>query len=137
MSEVLLSQLAYTELISPTPDETVRWMKDVLGLEETTREGQSVFLRGWAEWLHSSLIVTEGAEPAVARIGWRAYGPDDPETISKRVEGEWLAERPGRGAAYAYRAPVGQHLHEVFWETELYAAPPEKRDVDQLFRPRR
>ena len=61
MSEILLSQLAHVELISPKPEETVRWMVDVLGLEETTRDGQSVYLRGWAEWLHSSLIITEGA----------------------------------------------------------------------------
>ena len=46
MSEILLSQLAHVELISPKPEETVRWMVDVLGLEETTREGQSVYLRG-------------------------------------------------------------------------------------------
>src|SRR3954454_8790477 len=137
MSEVLLSQLAYAELISPKPEETVRWMAEVLGLEETTREGQSVYLRGWAEWLHSSLIVTEGPKPALGRIGWRTYGPGDPETISQRVDGEWVAERPGRGAAYAYRAPAGQHLHEDFWETELYEAPPEKRDADQLFRPQK
>ena len=104
MSEVLLSQLAYAELVSPKPDETVAWLVDVLGLEETTREGQSVYLRGFAEWLHSSLIVTEGPEPALGRIGWRAYGPEDPEIIAKRVEGEWVGERPGRGVAYAYRA---------------------------------
>src|SRR4051794_5075832 len=137
MSEVLLSQLAYAELISPKPDETVKWMVDVLGLEETTREGQSVYLRGWAEWLHSSLIVTEGPEPALGRIGWRTYGPGDPEIVAKRVEGEWVAERPGRGAAYAYRAPVGRHLHEVFWEVERYEAPPEKAERDFQFRPQK
>ena len=137
MSEVLLSQLAYAELISPKPDETVKWMIDVLGLEETTREGQSVYLRGWAEWLHSSLIVTEGPEPALGRVGFRTYGPQDPETISKRVEGEWLAERPGRGAAYQYKLPVGRHPVEVFWEAERYVAPPEKAEKDLQFRPQK
>ena len=33
MSEVLLSQLAHVELVSPNPEETVSWMVDVLGLE--------------------------------------------------------------------------------------------------------
>src|SRR3954447_10134066 len=65
MSEVLLSQLAHVELVSPKPQETVDWMIDVLGLEETAREGQSVYLRGWAEWLHSSLVVTEGERSEV------------------------------------------------------------------------
>ena len=75
MSEVLLSQLAHVEITSPKPEESVRWFVDVLGLEQTTQEGQSAYLRGWGEWLHSSLIVTEGPAPALAHIGWRTYGP--------------------------------------------------------------
>lgn len=137
MSEILLSQLAYVELVSPKPDETVQWMVDVLGLEETVREGQSVYLRAFTEWMHSSVIVTEGPEPALGRIGWRTYGPEDPEIVSKRVEGGWVAERPGRGAAYSYRAPAGRHLHEVFWETELYEAPADKREPYLLGRPQK
>ena len=142
MSEVLFSQLAYAELISPKPEETVSWMVDVLGLEETTREGQSAYLRGWAEWLHSSLIVTEGPQPALGRIGWRAYGPGDPEQVAQRTEAAgtgigWVDARPGRGPAYQYRAPHGQHLHEVFWEVERYEAPPEKQPHGLLNRPQR
>ncbi|MFZ0089302.1 MAG: VOC family protein [Solirubrobacteraceae bacterium] len=142
MSEILLSQLAHVELISPKPDETVRWMVDVLGLEETTREGQSVYLRGWAEWLHSSMIVTEGPEPAVAHVAWRTYGPDDPATIAKRLEGSgndigWVDSSVGHGRAFRYLAPVGRHVHEVFWETELYQAPPEKAEHDFQNRPQR
>ena len=100
MSEVLLSQLAYVELVSPKPEETVAWLVDVLGLEETTREGQSVYLRGWAEWLHSSLIVTEGPEPALGHIGWRTYGPEDPEIDRQaRSSGDgWVGSSVGHGA---------------------------------------
>lgn len=142
MSEILLSQLAHVELISPKPDETVEWMKEVFGLEETTREGQSVYLRGWAEWLHSSLIITEGREPAVGRIGWRAYGPEDPEIVAKRLAGTeeavgWVDDWAGHGATYQYRAPNGRHLHEVFWDVERYEAPPAKRDPVIKNRPQR
>jgi len=142
MSEVLLSQLAHVELISPKPDETVAWMVDVLGLEETTRAGQSVYLRGWGEWLHSSLIVTEGPEPALGHIGWRTYGPGDPELIAQRLGGRenaigWIDTSVGHGPAFRYRAPVGRHVHEVFWETELYEAPPEKAERDFQNRPQR
>jgi catechol 2,3-dioxygenase len=142
MSEVLLSQLAHVELISPKPEETVRWMVDVLGLEETMRAGQSAYLRGWAEWLHSSLIITEGPEPAVAHIAWRTYGPDDPETIARRMDGQenaigWVDSSVGHGRAFRYRAPLGRHVHEVFWETELYQAPPEKAEPHFQNRPQR
>lgn len=142
MSEILFSQLAHVELLSPKPDETVAWMKDVLGLEETTREGQSVYLRGWAEWLHSSLIVTEAPEPGIGRIGWRAYGPGDPETIARRLDGTeeavgWVDDWTGHGATYQYRAPYGRHLHEIFWDVDLYEAPPEKVDASLPNRPQK
>src|SRR4051812_41502866 len=141
MSEILMSQLAYAELISPKPEETVAWLVDVLGLEETARDGQSVYLRGWAEWLHSSLIVTEGARTEVAHVAWRTYGPDDPERVAQLVDPElavgWVDSSVGHGRAFRYRAPHGQHVHEVFWEVERYEAPPEQRQSDFENRPQR
>jgi catechol 2,3-dioxygenase len=142
MSEILLSQLAHVELISPKPEETVRWMTDVLGLEETTREGQSVYLRGWAEWLHSSLIVTEGPQAALGHIAWRTYGPGDPDAVAERLNGTehaigWVESSVGHGRAFQYHAPIGRHVHEVFWETELYEAPPEKAEPDFQNRPQK
>jgi catechol 2,3-dioxygenase len=142
VSEVLISQLAYAELISPRPQETVDWMIDVMGLEETARDGRSVYLRGWGEWLHSSLIVTEGDEAALGRTGWRTYGPGDPEKVARIAEEAgvavgWTGERPGRGAAFQFRTPYGGHLHEAFWEADVYAAPPEKVEPELKFRPQR
>src|SRR4051794_19740399 len=139
MSEVLLSQLAHVEIVSPTPDESVRWFVDVLGLELTSREGQSAYLRGWGEWLHSSLVVTEGPHPALGHIGWRTYGPDDPDTVAERIDPElaegWIESSVGHGRAFRFRAPMG-HLNEVFWETDLYEAPAELA-TDMRLRPQR
>ncbi|HKP05948.1 MAG TPA: VOC family protein [Microbacterium sp.] len=142
MSEILFSQLAHVELLSPKPEETVNWMKQVLGLEETTRNGQSVYLRGWAEWLHSSLIVTEAPEPGIGRIGWRAYGPGDAETIAKRLDGTeeavgWVDDWTGHGATYQYRSPFGRHLHEIFWDVDLYQAPEGQFDPAMPNRPQK
>jgi len=142
MSEVLLSQLAHVELMSPKPDETVKWMVDVLGLEETTREGQSVYLRGWAEWLHSSLVVSEGPRPEIGHIAWRTYGPQDVDTIAARFAQSddaigWVESSVGHGKAFRYHAPHGRHTHEVFWESELYKAPAAKVERDFKNRPQK
>ena len=40
MYERLISQLAHVELISPTPQESVDFLVNVMGLEENGREGQ-------------------------------------------------------------------------------------------------
>jgi catechol 2,3-dioxygenase len=142
MSEILCSQLAHVELISPKPDETARWMVDVLGLEETTRVGQSVYLRGWGEWLHSSLVVTEGAEPGLGHIAWRGYGSGDPQTVADRLKDSelalgWVDDAVGHGPAFRFRAPHGKHVHEIFWDTDLYEAPTEKAEQQLPMRPQR
>jgi catechol 2,3-dioxygenase len=124
MSERLLSQLAHVEVFSPVVDESVAWYTQVLGMEETARDGQSVYLRAWGEDFHSSLIVSEGPQAGLGHIGWRAAGPGDVEAIAQRLEGEWVPESVGHGAAYRYRGPGGQ-VHEVFWDVERWQAPAE------------
>jgi catechol 2,3-dioxygenase len=124
-----LSQLAHVELLSPKPDESAAFLTDVIGLEESHREGQSIYFRAWGEWLHSSLVVTESETSGLGHASWRTRGPEDLKTIvkqiSKTTDGEgWVEDSVGHGPAFRFRAPEG-HLHEVFWETELYEAPPE------------
>ena len=129
MSERLLSQLAHVEIFSPKPEESVAWYRDVLGLEESDRQGQSVFMRAWGEDFHHSLVVTEGPEPALGHIGWRTAGPGDVDTIATRIDatGQGLGftdDSVGHGRSYRYRGPGG-HVHEVFWDVERWIAPPE------------
>jgi catechol 2,3-dioxygenase len=139
MSEILLSQLAHVEIISPRPEESVRWFHDVLGLEITTSEGQSAYLRGWGEFLHHSLVITEGPQPALGHIGWRTYGPGDVDVIASRIAPElvegWIDSSVGHGRALRFRTPSG-HPTEVFWETELFEAPTELQ-TDMPLRPQR
>lgn len=127
MPERLLSQLAHVEVTSPEPEESLRFYTEILGLEESGRAGQSIFLRGWGEFFHHTLQLTEGPDPGLAHIGWRAEGPDQLETAVARIEatglGEgWLENSTGHGPAYRYRSPGG-HLNEVFWEVERYQPP--------------
>lgn len=134
MSEKLLCQLAHVEILSPRPQESVDFLTGVLGLEESARVGQSVYLRGWSEFFHHSLVVTEGAQPGLGHIGWRAGGPNQLREAVRRLEasgqGEgWYEHAEGHGPAYRYRAPHGGQLHEVFWEVERYHTPPQLRST--------
>ena len=140
MSERLISQLAHVELISPRPDDTVAWLTGVLGLEESGRDGGSVYLRAWSEDLFHSLQVTEGSEPGVGHVAWRTAGPDDVATIASRLDAAgagqgWIDGDSGHGRAYRFQTPAG-HLHEVFWEVERYA-PPVELQTDFPGRPQR
>lgn len=129
MPERLLSQLAHVEILSPSPAETVRFCTDVLGLEHSGTAGSSTYLRGWGDFFHHTLQVTESDAPGLGHVGWRSEGPDQLETAVARIEaagaGEgWFEDSVGHGRAYRYRSPGG-HLHELFWEVERYQPPPE------------
>jgi catechol 2,3-dioxygenase len=129
MGARLLSQLAHVELTTTTPQESLDFWTQVVGLEESARDAQSVFLRGWGDRFHHTLVLTEGDRVGLAHIGWRAEGAEELATAVARIEaagcGEgWADASLGHGPAYRYRSPGGQ-LHEVFWEVERYTPPPE------------
>jgi catechol 2,3-dioxygenase len=122
MPDRLLSQLAHVEVLTPTPEESLRFYTDVLGLEESGRDGQSVFLRGWGERFFHSLQLTEGVRPGLGHIAWRAQGPEQLQAAAARVDGEWVEPSTGQGDTYRYVAPGG-HVHELFWEVDRYTPP--------------
>ena len=128
MSNRLIAHLAHVEVLTPKPDESLRFYSEVLGLVESEREGQSAYLRGWGEWSHHSLQVTEAAQPGLGHVGWRTWSAEDLETAVGRVDtggaGQgWHEGSVGHGRAYRYRGPGGQ-IHELFWENERYVPPP-------------
>ena len=129
MAVRLISQLAHVEVISPKPAATAAFFKDVMGLEPSGQSGQSAYFRGWGEFFHHSVQVTEGPKPAVAHTGWRTEGPGELDEAVRRLERAgagigWQDAVTGHGPAYRFHSPGGQ-VHEVFWECERYVPPPE------------
>jgi catechol 2,3-dioxygenase len=123
----LISQLAHVELLSPAPQATVDFFVDVMGLTETGRAGDSVYLRAWGEWFHHSLVITHGAQPALGHIAWRADGSEELDQAVARIIDRgagrgWLPASEGHGPAYRFTGPGG-HINEIFWEVERYRAP--------------
>jgi catechol-2,3-dioxygenase len=56
-----VAQLAHVELLTPDLEGTLHFFKDLLGVQETERQAQSVYLRGYEEQYHHSLKVTAAA----------------------------------------------------------------------------
>jgi catechol 2,3-dioxygenase-like lactoylglutathione lyase family enzyme len=50
----LISQLAHVEVQSTRPEESVDFLKNVLGFTETGRDAESVYLRAWGDPLSPS-----------------------------------------------------------------------------------
>ena len=107
----------------------------MIGLEESGRDGQSVYLRCWGDFFFHSLQLTEADAPGLGHIAWRAEGP-----AAARAGGRGGSRSAGagegwsRGPARARGPPTATAgragtLQELFWEVERYQAPAEKRSA--------
>jgi catechol 2,3-dioxygenase len=133
MSRHLLSQLAHVEILSPRPAETVAFLERLMGLEVSERAGQSAYLRGWGEFFHHSLKVTEAPQAGLGHVGWRADSAEDLGELSQALVATgqgvgWSDGDRGHGPAYCFRSPEG-HLNEVFWEVERWQALPDSQST--------
>ena len=88
-----VAHLGHVELLSPKPEESLRFFCDVLGMQEVARKGQSVYLRGWGEYERYSLKLTEAREAGLAHTAFRAWSPQALERLARSIE----ASGYGRG----------------------------------------
>jgi catechol 2,3 dioxygenase len=122
-----VAQLAHTELLTPDIEGSLWFFAEVLGMQETARAGQSVYLRAFEESYHHSLKLTESATAGMGHCAWRASSPQALERRVAAVETTglgtgWNDGDEGHGPAYAFRTPDG-HDMELFWEVERAAVP--------------
>ncbi len=119
-----LAHLGHLELLTPRPEESLGFFRDVLGMTVTAREGQSVFLRGWGDYERHTLKLTEAREAGVAHTAWRAVSPEALARRAAALEASgygtgWIAGDTGHGPAYQFTDPDG-HRMELYYETEKY-----------------
>jgi catechol 2,3-dioxygenase len=143
VSEALneLSQVAHAELLTPFPDDSLRFFVELFGMEIEAREGQSVYLRGWGDYQRYSLKLTEAPLPGLGHMALRAWSP---EALERRVEAiertglglGWIDGDVGHGRAYEFTDPDGHRL-EVYFEGERYEPPehlrPRLKNVPQRY----
>ena len=124
-----IAHLAHLELLSPKLEETRSFFVDVMGMYESGRQGDSVFLRGWDDYEHHSLQLTASEKPGLGHYAFRAMSP---QALQRRVEAieksglgkGWKNGNIGHGPAYCFTTPDGHNM-EIYYETEWYQAPAE------------
>lgn len=124
-----VAHLARTELLTPDPDGTLWFFTKLLGMYETHREAQSVYLRGYEDPYQWSIKITEAAH---AGLGHAAMRTSSPEALDRRakalkdanVDISWTEDEFGYGKTLQFPSPDGHNLSLV-WEAEKYQAPPD------------
>ena len=126
-----IAHLGHVELLTPKAEASLRFFVDVMGMTESGRAGQSVYLRGWDDYEGYSLKLTEAPKPGLGHAAFRARSAAALERRVRALQGSgldigWIDGDLGHGPAFQCRDPDG-HLIEIYWQTEWYEAPPQLR----------
>lgn len=73
----------YAELIVTDLDQARWFYCDILGLVVTAAEDDALYLRAFQEYLHHSLVLREGAVPALARLAYRVRSPREVDAAER------------------------------------------------------
>jgi catechol 2,3-dioxygenase len=126
-----IAHLGSVELLTPRPDRSLWYFRDVLGMTVVHEAGDSVYLRGYGDYATSTLKLTAARTAGVGCIAWRAMSPEALERRARAIEGAgfgigWTNGDFGRGRGYRFHDPDG-HTMEVYYEEQKYRAPAELR----------
>lgn len=102
-------------------DRAADFYGGLLGFVETARDRNRLYLRGYEEWLHHSLVLRRAPSPGVGHIAFRVAGADDLEALATLAAQDslphrWVeGEERGQGRALRLQDPAGLPL-EFFHE---------------------
>src|ERR1700735_3250231 len=77
-----LAHLGHMELLTPKPDESLKFFVDVMGMTVSGRQGESVYLRGWDDYERYSLKLTASKTSGMEHMALRARSP---QALERRV----------------------------------------------------
>jgi catechol 2,3-dioxygenase len=126
-----VAHLGHVELLTPKPAESLAFFRDVMGMTVSGEKGDSVFLRGWDDYERYSLQLTASHTSGLGHAAFRTRSAKalDRRLAALRAEGCEITEQRdnfGHGPSFRFRDPDG-HVFELYWETEWYDPPPDRR----------
>jgi catechol 2,3-dioxygenase len=116
---------AYAELQVADLEAAERFYVDLLGLIVAARTKDAIYLRGWEERLHHSLVLRRSQVAAAARLGFRVRGEEDLDLLAGELGAQGLtlawAQRPDPAVGRVLRVwdPFGYPLEFFYAMTRV------------------
>ena len=123
-----VAHVGHLELLTPRLSESLAFFTSVIGLHESARQGDSVYLRAWGDYERCTLKLTGHTTSGLGHLGLRVRDDATLQALvshlaERGVAGAWT-EDATHGPAYRVAAPDG-HAIELYWETQRFVATPE------------
>ncbi len=128
-------RVAHAEFVVADLDASRHFYVDLLGLIETARTDDALYLRGYEERLHHSLVLRRGPEPLLDHLAFRVRRPEDLDLLAAHYSGLGCEQRfvegveLGQGRALRVSDPLGfpleffyemEHVETHLWKFHLY-----------------
>ena len=94
-----IMRAAHVELVVRDLDASLHFYDELLGLVVTERTAEAAYLRGWEEYLHHSLVLRVGDEPAIDHVSLPGARATRTSTRSPRTSSAAAATVRGRPAS--------------------------------------
>ncbi|MEH7116616.1 VOC family protein [Neobacillus vireti] len=122
-----IAHLGHVELLTPKLAASLSFFRDILGMQEVARKGNSIYLRCWGDYEQYSLKLTESSQPGVGHTALRTVSPQALERRASEIESlglgiGWIDGDIGHGKAYQYRG-LDDHLMELYYDSYAYQPP--------------
>jgi 3,4-dihydroxyphenylacetate 2,3-dioxygenase len=105
-------RVAHVELLVTDLEASARFYLELLGMLESDRTEDAVYLRGWEEHIHHSLVLRRSEHAAVGHVAFRVRDEDDLDRLAAQCETdgtltEWYGGEPHHGRGLRLSDPLG------------------------------
>ena len=127
---------AYAELLVTDLAASEHFYVDLLGLVVSERTADALYLRGWEERSHHSLVLRSAPIAACGRLAFRVRAPEDLDAVVLEFEGRGCVVRdldagePGMARAVRVWDPFGFPL-EFFCEMSQFETQLQRFDIQR------
>ena len=143
-------RLSHVELRCPDLELSTAYYTEVVGLIETARESERVWLKGWDEHQHHSVVLNYAPTYGLDVMGFKVVAASDLDEFESRIEAVGIATKrmaagelgPGSGETVRFTAPSG-HVVDLVHGMEqvgnmlpLHNPPPEPQGLTGIHPPR-
>lgn len=129
-----IAKLGHVALVTPDLEKSTWFFRDIVGLEETDRDADAVFLAAWGDFEHHSLSLTAGDEARLDHVGWRTARPEHVDEFAERLEEGGIGvtrveagEERGQGRAIRFALAGDGHPLELYYDVDKPAAAQDRR----------
>lgn len=143
-------RLSHVEIRVPDLELATAYYTEVMGLLESAREPDRVYLKCWDETDHHSVVLRYHPRPGLEHVSFKVETDDDLATLERAVEAYGCSvrrvsageEELGHGEALRFEAPSGhqvelvRHLDRVGRLLRTTNPPPEPQGLAGIHPPR-